>query len=320
MKPLSKKTRLFSVGILLFVFLVLAPFIISNSFGYRLGDAGVVKTGGIYIHSDLTDTEIFVDGEYLKNNGVLLRNSLIQKLTPGQSYRIDINKEGYHSWNKTLSVQESLVTEARIMMLPLEIEMEAIYPYVDSQGNATTTAAGAEILPTVVYQELQKNFGLIETESEKLEKILETKIDLATSTELQKDVPEYFVDLGVENPDDLENLITNGNEVSWLEDGQIILNWVGDEDDAIPYYYCITIECRQEIVLDWEGVQKFAYLPGRSDVWVVLTSSGVWAVEVDDRSDRNIQSIYEGENLDFIVNNNNRIVVLDEEVFYELRF
>lgn len=337
MKPLSRKQRRLSLGLSLLVFIVVAPFIVAYSTGYRLSDLGeklqIIQTGGIYIHSEVPNSNVFIDGEFFENNGTWIRNTLIQNLSPKKDHVVEIHKEGYHSWIKLLEVNPSFVSEGHALLLPKEIEKTATYQFVDAEGVATTTESDL-ILENPVYFDMEVLFSLASSTEEisaqlKAEeiaaknaaKLLEQGITASTTLEVKKDIPEYFVELGIEDPDELENLIINGDQVSWLENGDIVTSWIGRENE-IPYYYCKTIgECITTIGLDWDDeIIRFGFLPGRDDVWIVQISTGIWAVEVDDRSARNIQPIYEGENLDFRINERNRLIVLDEEVFYELTF
>jgi hypothetical protein len=74
-----------------------------------------------------------------------------------------------------------------------------------------------------------------------------------------------------------------------------------------------------KIVLDWtDPIKAFDFLPGRDDVLVVLTENGLFAVEVDDRSERNVHPIYEKRGIDFRKSENDRIIVKDGNVFYEI--
>jgi hypothetical protein len=50
----------------------------------------------------------------------------------------------------------------------------------------------------------------------------------------------------------------------------------------------------------------------------VLVDSGLYAVEVDDRSERNIQVVYDKNIDDFLIGPNNKIFVRDGDRFFEL--
>lgn len=336
MNPLSKKNRIVSFLMMIFIFFVVSPLILAYSLGYRFDDElSWIETGGIYIHANVSNTEVYLEGKFIENNGVLLRNTLIQNLRPDTSYKIEVHKEGLHSWIKTLYVQPSLVTEGTLMMLPKEIEKTKIYPYQDSDGNGTTTKPIVEknttkispkedslMLKTEEYRNLEILFNpelaTTSASDSSNKKIPNKDSELIILPEEKEDIPEYFIEIGIEDPSLLDNLIETGDEVMWLEDNQIVLYWVGKSEE-IPYYYCLFQECRDKITLTWDNpIEKFTLFPGRGDVWVVLSSDGIWAVEIDDRSERNIQPIYLGKDLDFIINDQNNIVVLDQDIFYEL--
>jgi hypothetical protein len=346
MKPLSKKTRFKLIIVSLFVFLILAPMILANSFGYKISSLEdvltLVRTGGIYLNSDITNTSIYVDDEYYKESGRLLRNTLIQNLPPNKTYKIVIQKEGLHDWRKKLVVYPSLVTEASVLMLPIEIEKTQIFPYLDEDGNGTTTApvisvTGKKPMPEEEYvfadlmffseNELPKiDLDKLPDVIKKLEESTGEKISTSTkeTKETKEEKPEYFEALGIESLDDLEGLVEEGDQIAWLEDGNVIVGWTAP--DKLPlYYYCSgdaeNHECREKVIIDWEDqIKYFDFMPGRNDVLIVLTYSGIYAVEIDDRSDRNIQPVYLGEGLEFRISQDDKVIVKEDDFFYELDF
>lgn len=333
MRPLPNKTRTTSLIILLVIFLLITPLLISYSLGYRISDIDDVftleKTGGVYIHSNISNTEVYLDGEFIKNNGVLLRNTLIQNLKPETNHTIEVHKEGYQSWVKALPVYSSLVTEARVLMIPKEIPQREIYPFFDVSGEGTTTPSiKAKIVrgkPVPTNDEYKNLMALFEGKdiyatSTQTKVITNLNTSGATTTSTTtKELPEYFSDLGITDPEELENLIENADEISWLENGNIVLNWVG-KNIEIPYYYCLEPEnCREKITLDWQDeIKKFDFLPGRNDVFLVLVNSGLYAVEADDRSDRNTQLVYAKKIDDFIIGPNNKVFIREGDKFFEL--
>ncbi len=142
-----------------------------------------------------------------------------------------------------------------------------------------------------------------------------------TSSPQQKSKLEIFFDeLAIKNFEVLPNLIVDGKEVSWLNGGNIILYWT-DDFESIPYYYCGGAErvCENKITLDWnQDIKKFEYLPGREDIWMVLVSDGIFAVEVDGRTQRNIQKIVEGKNLDFRLTDNDSLIIKEGSKYFEI--
>lgn len=317
MKPLTSRQRSYSFIALLVLFVVSAPVILLYSLGYRLDDAySLQKTGGIFIHSDESGGSVFLDGEFYKNSGFLIRNTLIQDLTPNKEYLVEIHKDNHQSWVKKLYVYPSIVTEGRVLLLPNEFEERDIYSYLDADKNATSTAPSRGAKPN--NPEYLNVVALFASST----KATSTKPVAATSTDPeQKSKLELFFDeLAIVNFQALPNLIVDGKEVSWLNQGNITLYWT-DELESIPYYYCGGAErvCENKITLDWgDAIKRFDYLPGRDDVWVVLTDNGIYAVEVDGRTQRNIQWIVEGKGLDFRLTQNDSLIVKEGSRYFEI--
>jgi len=112
------------------LFIIITPPTILYAIGYTYDfqTNKIVQTGGIYLKATPNTAQISVNG---KNSGTTAR--LISRLAPGD-YKIGITKDGYFSWQKTLSVSPKLVTEARnIYLFPQKIIPELI------ASNATST-------------------------------------------------------------------------------------------------------------------------------------------------------------------------------------
>ncbi len=324
MKPLTKKQRSTSLLLLGILFICSAPVIVLYSLGYTLDESFTIqKTGGIFIHSDVANSSVFIDKDFYKTNGIFIRNTLIQDLVPNKKYLIEFQKEGYQSWVKEIYVYPSIVSEGSVLMLPNEFETREIFKYLDSEGTATST------LP-IKNQTKPNNpeFVTISTLFASSSKTIVEKpapvlaSSTASSTAKQKsDIEIFFDGLEIKNYDTLKNLMIQGEEVSWLDAGNIKLYWM-DDVASIPYYYCNGEEnktCTNKITLDWKDeIKKFDYLPGRDDVWIVLTSGGIYAVEVDGRTTRNIQTIYKGSNLDFRLTQADRLIIKEGSRFFEI--
>jgi len=333
MRPLPNRTRIASMILLIILFLLITPILIAYSLGYRILDINDVfvleKTGGIYVHSNISDTTVYLDGKFNKANGTFFRNTLIQNLKPEVEHLVEVQKEGYQTWRKSLPVYSSIVTESRVLMIPKEVSQREVFPFVDIKGEGTTTVPvkakivkGRAVPTDEEYKNIMTLFegkDIYATSTQtKVIKSLTTNSASSTST-TSKDLPEYFVKLGIKDPQNLKNLIQNAQEISWLDSGNIILNWVGN-DIEIPYYYCLEPDnCHEKIVLDWnDEIKKFDFLPGRNDVFLILVNSGLYAVEADGRSERNVQVVYDANIDDFIIGPNNKIFVRDGDKFFEL--
>lgn len=324
MNPLTTKQRSRSFLLLVLIFIIIAPLILLYSFGYRLDSSYTLqKTGGVFIHSDIANSSVFIDGKYFKNSGIFIRNTLIQNLTPNKKYKIKVQKNGYQSWIKDMAVYPSIVSEGRVLLLPNKFETREILPYIDPQFGATTTPpTKSKIKPT--NAEYMDAFELFASSTKKIKKpntvVASTTVATSVVSVQKSELELFFESIGIEEYETLPNLIVNGKEVSWIENGNITLEWMSDLS-TIPYYYCDGKErkCSKEITLDWQNdILRFAYLPGRNDVWIVLVPDGIYAVEVDGRTARNIQKIYEEKNVDFRLTKNDRLLVKQDKEIFEV--
>jgi hypothetical protein len=167
MKPLSKTKRTFMLSLLSLAFIIFVPLLLLYSTGYRFDNSfQIVKTGGIFLHSNSASTSVYLDDEFIEDNGLILRNTLIQDLTPNESYRIAVLKEDFHNWEKDLFVLPNLVTEANVLLWPSEVEFIEIQPTIlVSSSPAVVDEEGNEIpeeeLPEIEETELDNPEYLI---------------------------------------------------------------------------------------------------------------------------------------------------------------
>ncbi|MCR4261234.1 MAG: PEGA domain-containing protein [Candidatus Colwellbacteria bacterium] len=121
---MSIKTRRFLFYSLVILFLFLGTFLTFNSRGLRIDwkTFQVEATGGIYVSSAPTKTQIKLDGEEVKNEtGILQKGTLIDNLLPGR-YVIDVNLEGYSPWKKEVEVKSGTVKVFDSIVLIPKIE------------------------------------------------------------------------------------------------------------------------------------------------------------------------------------------------------
>lgn len=325
MTPLTKKQRSFSLILLGIIFILVAPVIVLYSLGYTLDEKFTFqKTGGIFIHSNMSNASVYVDGDFFKTGGLFIRNVLIQDLVPNKEYKIEIHKEGYHSWIKNIYVYPSIVSEGASLMLPKEFVVREIFKYLDKEGNATSTPLiKTQIKPTNSEFISVSELFASSTKEIVLEKQISTTTTQASTSPLKQKskIELFFESIEVSNYEKLKNLIINGEESSWIEKGNIELYWM-DDVSSIPFYYCNGQEtrvCKTQITLDLEDeIKRFEYLPGRTDVWMILTSKGIYGVEVDGGTTRNIQPIYLGQNLDFRLTQTDRLIIKKGSSFFEI--
>lgn len=322
MKPLSKKQRSFSLIMLLTVFIVGVPILLAYSAGYRLDfeDFTFEKTGGFFIHSDLSETKVFVNEEYVEGGGRFLKNVLVQNLKSNEVYKIRVEKEGYLPWYKELLVSPNLVIEARVLMMPIEIPFEKVEQFewvanTDPKIKATSTK-----VTTDEYTDSLEMFTSTTTVNKNVI-VFEKEIIKSTSTNpkatstVQIVVPDYLKDLNIPNIENKKQLKQYNKMIAWLENGDIHVVWSGDYEST-PFFMCDIRGCRDKIIVSLDtDIRDFDFFPNRNDAFVVATQNHIFAVEADDRSKQNIQTIFEGKKPEFKLDSNTIFVKDGQDIF-----
>ncbi len=325
MRPLSRNFRRTVFWMLFALFVLSAPVLIGYSVGYRLDDAlSLVQTGGIFVHSDMSNTSVFLDGVFVEENGAILRNTLIQDLKPNRNYEVWVEKDGYQSWIKTLYVRPNLVTEARILMLPATFAWEQITAsttlLVGDMATSSATTSTSTMVANPEYALMDEYFSAdkeqfaIETATTTYEYV--RGVRTATSTTVTLIVfPEWLQDVASSSQlQDKDMVRERDGVVAWNEDGNVHALWAR-ADDPLPYYFC-SATCTRQFVIDWEEpIERYEFYPARSDIVIIQTSRGVFAVELDDRSQRNIQPITNYPVVDFRILGDDTLVTLREDMF-----
>jgi len=115
---MTKRKRFIIVLACVLLFLIVTPYIIFYSLGYRIDFANmkVFATGGIYVRVFPSGADITVDSK-IKNSTSLFSNAVfLQNLTPEQ-HVVLIQKDGYYDYQKTLVVREKEVTKLENIIL-----------------------------------------------------------------------------------------------------------------------------------------------------------------------------------------------------------
>jgi hypothetical protein len=325
MKPLSNKYRNTSVLIMLIVFILVAPFLIAYSTGYRfsLDKLSFFETGGIFIHNELANTRVYVDEELVESTGLLSKNTLVQNLGAERVYRVRVEKEGHRSWSKELYVYPNLVTEGRPLMLATDIAFEEIakmQPVQATSTKSTTTKTVRAPLINLEYESVSLLFGTTTPAKEYVFDITDSIDALlattSTSTDVSKMIPGYLRELNIPDITKKEQLQERWRTIAWLEDGNVHIMWAGDSEN-VPFYFCDVRGCRDKVIVSLDtAITHFSFFPGRNDVFIVETQNHVFAVEADDRSKQNVEPIYQGTKPSFRLMGNT-IYVRDGEALYK---
>lgn len=147
---MNKKTRTIFFFAFIFLFVLAAPSVILYSQGYRLdfnppaGGIKIVQTGGLYFKVSPRSAQVYVNGNLKDTTSIFTNSALVENLLP-KTYYVEIKKDGYYSWQKTLTVTERQVAEAKnITLFPQNISF------------ATTTLPIPKIIASATSSDNQK--------------------------------------------------------------------------------------------------------------------------------------------------------------------
>ena len=272
MEILSKRKRDTYLYGLIAVFVIGAPLLVLYSIGYRFSDISLfVKTGGITIVLREQDTALFIDDEYQRNSNFFQKTYFFQNITSGE-HSVKAEKEGYQPWQSFVQVYPEFVTETFPLLIPYKI------PFVE--------------IP---------QFNEPEEGSKKKE---------AISNEEYEKLLDIFV---LKQKNSSANLITYRNLSIQETTNDFTLMWEGDNREA-PYYFCGVFECSNKLKIKKpyaEKVKSFDFYPLRDDGILLLTESGLYVMQIDTEQNTQLFNLYQGEKIDFYVENKDRIYIQD---------
>jgi len=124
---MTVKTRRIIMFSFIAAFFILAPTLIFYASGYRLdiNRFKILKTGTLYVEAeDIKEAQLFIND--LKHEHEFNEKQFIYNLFPGE-YNIKLIKEGYYSWENKATIQSSLTTFARdIILFKKEVPLQII--------------------------------------------------------------------------------------------------------------------------------------------------------------------------------------------------
>ncbi len=118
---MPNRTRLLLFYTFVFLFLATGTTILLYSYGWRidLETGKVQKIGAIYIKGNVKDLTIKINNKiYPDDSGLLKSGTLVSNLLP-KTYKVEISKQGYLPYHKTVTVQPSRVEELlNVQLIP----------------------------------------------------------------------------------------------------------------------------------------------------------------------------------------------------------
>lgn len=145
MQPLSKTRRRAYLYALTLLFIVLIPIVTLYASGYRYKSGfGLVQTGGIYISIPYSGATVAMDGKTIGQTGFLERSFFIDNLVPG-SYVITTMRSGFLPWSRVIVVEQRLVTDASVLLLPEHAQATRIVLESSDVGTSSISVSSATL-------------------------------------------------------------------------------------------------------------------------------------------------------------------------------
>lgn len=293
MEGLSKRKRRVYLGVMVVIFIAVAPVLVLYSSGYRLSENfTLIKTGGIHVSVARAGASFYLNGKFQGTGSIFQKGFFVQNLKPG-TYTVRVEREGYHLWQKQLQVFPTVISEARALQLPKKPELIPIPAFLDPESGQATTPGDFTV-------SLRTN-----PEYKELVDIFESADTGATTTILYKKATTTVrVDGGIGLWQDHEGVHT-----WWLE-----------EKEESPYFFCASQqECKREILV-YSGdreISRIDFLPNDNQFIVLERRDGIYVTELDIRPLQNIQPLYDVSGAQFRIVGE-RIYVLDGEDLFEI--
>lgn len=252
----SRRRTVFFWGLVL-VFLFALPAMIFYTTGYRLtfeenAQTMVVTTGGVYVSTQSTDVDVFLDEEQVERPRLFRSAYYIQNIDAGVR-RVVVQGEGIQTWVKALPVESRIVTEAAAFNLPT---VPRLRPVTEFQ-----TAAGASVYfssstPTVLFGEATSTTEfIVSTTSRTISYIENPEFEFvvslfgtstATTTSIFADFIQDMDRFRFLAPgEEVATTSTTTLEVIEQNDIQLVSRalelyavWQGQPQN-VPYYFCV---------------------------------------------------------------------------------
>ena len=117
---MTYRTRTILFLSLLISFLIIATLTVFYSMGWRFDwkTRKITQPGIFYFKVWPRNVQVYLDGELKKKTDFFFGSTLVENLL-SKEYEVEIKKEGFHVWKKTLEIKKGEVTETKnIVLIP----------------------------------------------------------------------------------------------------------------------------------------------------------------------------------------------------------
>lgn len=263
-KGLSDSRRRWLFRLLLLIFVISLPAVIFYTTGYRISfeddSTSIVTTGGVYIDTDSTDVQVFLNEEQFMRPRLFQSAYYLQNIEAGQQ-RVVVQAEGVHTWVKELPVDPHIVIEASAFNVPLVTRVRPITPYETAAGlavyqmatttNATSTIFG-QATSTLPFQIVTSQATSTYEINPEYAFVAELFASSSTSTisvfEDNAPKPSFGFATSViseavatTSSTTSEPVFVERNNIRLVDRGwEVYAQWVGRNQQSIPYYFCVS--------------------------------------------------------------------------------
>ena len=130
---MSYRTRTILFILILILFLITATLTVFYSLGWRFDwkTRKITQPGIFYFKVWPRSVQVYLDNELKEKTDFFFGSTLVENLL-SKEYKVEIKKEGFHTWEKTLEIRKIEVTEAKnIILIPKNPNFTIITNEVD---------------------------------------------------------------------------------------------------------------------------------------------------------------------------------------------
>jgi len=149
---MTRRTRTLLFSFFIILFILITPLTVLYSLGWRIDwkSKKIIQTGAFYFKVWPKNCRVYLNEELEKKTDFFFGSALIENLLP-KKYNVEIKKEGFQSWRKSLKIKERTATEAKNIIL------------IPEKPNFTLTAKNVE---KFFFSPDEKKVILLETEND----------------------------------------------------------------------------------------------------------------------------------------------------------
>ncbi len=288
----QKIRRLYFLCLLL-LFICGVPLLLLFASGYRFSDGlELVKRGGIYISVSRSGALVMVDDEFSRQTSFFVRDVFQQNVRPGE-HTVRVTHPETHEWYRRFLVESQKVTPLFPFLVPRTFDLDPIVRFEEDQS-ATSSVPRVE---TGEYQRVSELFFERVASSTAIGGFVRVSTARqavsATTTQATSSVLDHVAS---------EFRATDGKTEIWHTDSSLFAYW-RDQNDWAPLRFCNQYSCDNpmKVIETDEPIKHIDFYPGRDDVIIYSTKSGVFVVEVDRRPEQVHRRIFFGNDIDFRV-------------------